>query len=391
MKATTPSPALYVWQHPGWPAWTYDLHGLTEVLSKARQQQGRVNGKAHAIGLAHQDLTRIVDEIWVREVIATAAIENQKLDLEEVRSSVMRKLGLGKSGHSSRNIDGLVDVMHDATANYDQPLDLDRICRWQSALFPGGTSGIKRIQTGQLRSFSEPMQIVSGQPNQEKVHFQAPESSRLHQEMTQFLDWFNRTGKIDGLIRAAISHIWFETIHPFEDGNGRLGRAIIDMAIAQETRQTLRLYSMSRQLQKNRSAYYDQLNAAQTGNLDITAWIYWFVTQFSVACEQSSLLIDGALEKANFWATHSHSEFNPRQCKSLQKLLEAGDGGFLGGLTAEKHVKITGASKATATRDLTDLVQKGALIMLDQGRASKYFINIPGWNKEENIKLTEEE
>ena len=185
---------------------------------------------------------------------------------------------------------------------------------------------------------------------------------------------------LDGIVKAAIAHVWFETIHPFEDGNGRIGRAIIDMALAQDAQQPVRLYSMSRQLQRNRSAYYDFLNEAQKSNLDITSWIKWFIVQFTEACKQSSLDIDKAIEKARFWTIHAEKSYNERQYKTLQKLLDAGDGGFLGGLTADKYRKITGASKATATRDLTDLVHNGALITRGQGKATKYYINVVGWN-----------
>ena len=358
------------------------MRAIARTLSRAGQQQGIVMGKAQAIGLTGPYLSQVFNDIWIGEIMATAAIEGERLDLDQVRSSVMRKLGLGDHGTSSRHVDGLVDVLHDANSNLSTELDLDRLCRWQSALFPGGTSGIKRLEVGKLRTFAEPMQIISGKLGKEKIHYQAPDSSQVEHEMNQFLDWFNRPNDLDGIVRAAIAHLWFETIHPFEDGNGRIGRAIIDMAIAQDTQQSIHLYSMARQLQKNRSAYYDQLNAAQKGDMDITAWIIWFIDQFSAACQQSEQHIDKAIEKAYFWSTHLDKSFNQRQRKTLQKLLDAGDGGFLGGLTADKYCKITGASKATATRDLTDLLQKGALITQDQGRATKYRINVLGWNQQ---------
>ena len=371
----------YVWQQPDWPQWQYDGQALAVPLAQARQQQGIVIGKAQAIGLADVSLTQVVNDIWVQEVMATAAIEGQKLDHDMVRSSVMRKLGLADAGLSSRDVDGLVEVMHDASQNTTAALDADRLCRWQSALFPGGTSGIARIEVGKFRTFPEPMQIISGTIGKETVHYRAPDSARVPREMALFLDWFNRPGQMDGILRAAIAHLWFETIHPFEDGNGRIGRAIIDMAIAQDARQETRLYSMSRQLQENRSAYYDVLNQAQKGDLDITPWLGWFVQQFSAACQKSGLHIDKAIEKNRFWFTHAGQDFNQRQRKTLQKLLDAGDGGFLGGLTADKHSKISGASKATATRDLGDLLQKGALIARGTGKATKYYVNVPGWNQ----------
>lgn len=378
-----PQNPLYIWQHPDWPQWKFDGQALAVPLAQARQQQGIVIGKAQAIGLANVNLTQVINDIWVQEVMATAAIEGEKLDHDLVRSSVMRKLGLADAGASSRHVDGLVEVMHDASQNYMGVLDADRLCRWQSALFPGGTSGIARIEVGKFRTFPEPMQIISGTVGKEKVHYRAPDSAQVPREMALFLDWFNRPGQRDGILRAAVAHLWFETIHPFEDGNGRIGRAIIDMAIAQDAQQETRLYSMSRQMQESRSAYYDVLNQAQKGDLDITSWVLWFVQQFSAACQKSGLHIDKAIEKARFWSTHADKDFNARQRKTLQKLLDAGDNGFLGGLTADKHCKITGASKATATRDLGDLLQKGALISRGVGKATKYYVNVPGWNQNE--------
>lgn len=375
----TPHGVSYVWERPTWPAWKYEGQALAAALAQARLHQGRVLGKAQAIGMAGDAFARVVNEIWVQEVVATAAIEGQKLDFDQVRSSVMRMMGFADSGSSSRHVDGLVEVMQDAIMNYSVPLDVDRLCRWQSALFPGGTSGIRRIEVGKFRSFADAMQIISGRPGREIVHYRAPDSDRVPDEMSRFLDWFNASNTEDGIVRAAIAHLWFETIHPFEDGNGRIGRAIMDMAIAQDAKSATRLYSMSRQLEKSRTAYYEALNTAQKGGGDITMWIQWFALQFGEACVRSEFLIDQALEKARYWVAHTSHGFNERQRKTLQKLLDAGDGGFLGGLTAEKHCKITGASKATATRDLIDLLQKGALISRGVGKATKYYINVPGW------------
>lgn len=377
----SPHPPIYVWQQSDWPHWKYDLEALAGVLAHARQVQGMVIGKTQAIGLASDYLAPVINQIWIGEVMATAAIEGQQLNLDWVRSSVMRKFGIINASPSSRHVDGLVDVMFDATDNFAQKLDIDRLCRWQSALFPSGTSGIHRIEVGKFRTFPEPMQIIGGKLGKEKIYYQAPDSSVVPEEMAQFINWFNNSNNLDGIIRAAIAHVWFETIHPFEDGNGRIGRAIIDMALAQDTQQSFRFYSISKQLQENRAEYYHFLNEASKGSLDITSWIKWFITQFSAACQQSSLHIDKAIEKARFWATYAEKTFNERQRKTLQKLLDAGDGGFLGGLTADKYCKITGASKATATRDLTDLLQKEALITGGQGKATKYYVNVPEWNK----------
>ncbi|KAF3998686.1 Fic family protein [Glaciimonas immobilis] len=376
-----PHQRAYVWQHSSWPAWEYDSEVISASLTQARLQQGKVLGKAQVIDMSGDALTQVVNDIWVQEVLATAAIEGHKLDFDQVRSSVMRKLGMATAGPSPRHVDGLVDVMHDAIQNFSVPLDFDRLFRWQSALFPGGTSGIQRIEVGKFRTCQDPMQIVSGRPGKEVVHYRAPDSRQVPQEMAQFLAWFNKPSEIEGIVRAAITHLWFETIHPFEDGNGRVGRAIMDMAIAQDAQSAVRLYSMSRQLQENRTAYYDALKAAQTGNLDITPWIDWFAKQFALACIKSERIIDQALEKAAYWAKHVTHSFNARQRKALQKLLDAGDGGFLGGLTAEKYCKITGVSKATATRDLSHLLQQEALVVRGVGKATKYYINVSGWHQ----------
>ena len=375
----------YIWQQPAWPTLTLDYQRAGPALSDARRMQGLIEGKARAIGLERDG--QIAREVLEAEVIATAAIEGERLDPAAVRSSVMRRLGLVSTGPQDRSVDGLVDVINDATSGFEMPLDDDRLHRWQSALFPGGTSGIRRIAVGRYRDHAEPMQIVSGPPDKEVVHYEAPPSCQVAQEMTRFLDWFARTTpvpglrpEIDGLARAAIAHLWFESIHPFEDGNGRIGRAIVDMAITQDHRAAVRLYSLSRQLLESRNGYYDALNAAQRGNGDATEWVVWFGQQYSLACERSSNVIDRAIEKARFWADHSGIELNERQRKVLQRLLNDGDGGFLGGLNAEKYTKITSTSKPSATRDLANLVKAGLLWTTGQGKAMRYYLNVPGWH-----------
>ncbi len=370
---------MYIWQLPGWPNWRFDGHALGEALASARLIQGRLLGKAQAIGLDSDAIISVVNDIWVDDAIATAAIEGQRLDLAQVRSSVMRKFDPRSGGPTSRHIDGLVDVMHDALHRFSQPLTRARLCRWQSALFPSGLSGVGKIEVGRYRSFAAPMQIVSGREGKEVVHYLAPPSDRVPAEMTRFLKWFNHREPIDGLLRAAIAHLWFETIHPFEDGNGRVGRAIMDMALAQDAKTELRFASMSRQLLEQRAAYYDALNSAQTGSLDVTDWLHWFVQQFALSCKKSESHIDAALQRARYWSDCARTAFNERQYKVLQKLVDAGDGGFAGGLSAEKYGKITGVSKATATRDLSDLLEKGALVSRGEGRATRYYPNVPGW------------
>jgi Fic family protein len=329
----------------------------------------------------------VVRDIWIDEAVATAAIEGEKLDLEAVRSSVMRRLGVeGAEGRVSRHVDGLLDVMQDATTSYREKLDDDRLHRWQAALFPGGTSGIRRITVGAYRDHDDPMQIVSGAIGREKVHYEAPPSREVAREMHRFLKWWDesrpgskRKTAMEGISRAAVAHLWFETIHPYEDGNGRVGRALIDMALAQDVESPQRFYSISRQLMAERRAYYDSLNAAQRGDLDITPWVLFFVEQFRLACVTSQHVISEALEKSRFWATHAHRDLNERQRKAVKRLLDAGKAGFAGGMTAEKYGNLTGASKATATRDLVQLQGKGVLVTSGQGRGTRYWVNVPGW------------
>jgi Fic family protein len=298
---------------------------------------------------------------------------------------VMRRLGEEGAGQrASRNVDGLLDVMQDALRSYRDELGSDRLHRWQAALFPAGTSGITRIAVGRYRDHAEPMQIVSGAIGREKVHYEAPPSTAVPTEMGRFLARWNETrprlkSGVDGIIRAAIAHLWLETIHPFEDGNGRIGRALIDMALAQDADSPQRYCSMSRQLLANRSAYYDAINAAQRGNLDVTPWVLFFIEQFRSACVASQEIVQAASEKTRFWARISNVQLNERQRKALQRMLDAGKDGFEGGMSAEKYGRLTSISKATATRDLSDLLHAGVLVTTGQLKSTRYWLNIPGW------------
>jgi Fic family protein len=378
-------PHTYVWQHAQWPELTFDPAAIGPGIAAARRMQGAMEGKAGAIGLDRAG--EVAADVLAQEVVATAAIEGEKLDPTAVRSSVMRHLGLADTGPFDRHVDGLVEVISDAGTAFRSPLDHDRLHRWQSALFPGGTRGITRIAVGRYRSHDDPMQIVSGRPGSETVHYEAPPSAQVPAEMDRFLEWFaatapaqGQTPKMDGLARAAVAHVWFESIHPFEDGNGRIGRAIVDMAIAQDQGSPMRLYSLSRQLLESRAAYYDALNHAQRGTGDVTGWVGWFLQQIGAACARSSQVIDRAIEKSRFWAMHAGTDLKPRQRKVLQRLLDDGDGGFAGGLNAEKYMKMTAVSKATATRDLTEMLAERLLWTQGQGKALRYFINVPGWS-----------
>lgn len=383
-RSAAPSPLI--WQAPEWPRLTAPAANVAATLLRARQRQGQLIGQCVAVGLDATAPT--LRELWVQEAMATSAIEGEVLNPDSVRSSVLRHLGLDPddSVPVSRQVDGLVDVMEDATQNFAGVLDKDRLCRWHAALFPTGSSGPRRIRVGQYRDHTDPMQIVSGLPGREVVHYTAPPSSQMDAQMQAFLDWFSRTRPdpkqqppLDGIARAAIAHLWFESIHPFEDGNGRIGRAIIDLALAQDAAAPQRLVSLSHQLLAQRKGYYAALQSAQHGGTDVSGWVVWFVQQYQHACDHTGSLIQIAMEKSRFWAQHAAVVLNARQRKVLQRLLDGGDGGFLGGLNAEKYIKMTGTSKATATRDMAQLVQDGLLLTRGQGKALRYFVNVPGW------------
>jgi Fic family protein len=428
---TSPQSPRYIWQHRVWPLLTVDAAALAAALDQARLEQGRLLGLLGAIGL--EQANAVQRELWVQEALATAAIEGEQLNLESLRSSVAHRLQLADAPGPDRSVAGLVQVMQDALANHGTVLDLDRLCRWQSALFPGGTSGITRIAVGRVRSHGDAMQIVSGPLGREVVHYEAPPSAQVAAEMDRFLAWFENTRPADGtpamngLARAALVHLWFESIHPFEDGNGRLGRALADMALAQDMHAQdaqanpalVRVYGMAHQMLKTRAAYYDALNHAQrlrgiamdATTIDATPWVQWFVQAFTRACITSQAVVRDATDKAHYRLRAAQGHINPRQSKVLERLLDAGHrgsgGGFLasppgrpkvkrtslGGsephavgsvealfsMTNEKYAKITGASKATATRDLSDLLAKGLLRVEGVGKATRYAVNVPGW------------
>lgn len=371
---------MFVWQREDWPRFRVREAQIASPLKEARMAQGRVVGKAQALGEA---VGTALGEIWTAEAVATAAIEGEKLDLDAVRSSVARRLGLpmpAKVRHA-RNVEGLLDMMQDALVKHAQPLTAKRLFAWQAALFPTGRSGLLKIRTGSWRTGSEPMQIVSGPIGKEKVHYEAPPARDVPLLMREFLRWFADSTKdrTDGLVRAALAHLWFETIHPFEDGNGRVGRAIIDMVLAQEDASTLPLYRMSSHLLANRKAYYDELNRAQRGSLDVTPWVLWFVQQFHFACRESEETIDQSLIKARFWTRLAGMPISDRQRKVINVLLDAGPGGFEGGLSAGKYQSLTSTSRQTATRDLGDLVEKGVLSATGQLKSTRYHVVVPEW------------
>ena len=388
MKPTIPSLKTYIWVRPDWPNFRFDRHHLEPLLISARQAQGVIIGKASAVGLATSKTVH--QQFWIDEVIATSAIEGEQLNPDSVRSSVLRKLGIEHqpiSGVRSEMIDGLVAVLDDALTYHDEELNHERLFSWHQAIFSNERS-IKKISVGGYRTHMEPMQIVSGLYRKEKVHYIAPPSAKVYVQMDQFLHWFESTRpstketkaqSLDGLCRAAIAHLWFESIHPFEDGNGRIGRIILDMALAQDYPHSLRTYSISNQIMRNRSSYYEALEQAQSGNLEVSEWLSWFLKIFIQSCQTSSQLIEDAIAKSQFWANHANRGFNERHRKVIQKLIEVGDGGFIGGLNAEKYQKIAKVSKATATRDLGLLKEWGVLFSNGEGRATRYYLKLGQW------------
>jgi Fic family protein len=363
---------LWIWQNPEWPRFTWDARALSAPLAAARRAQGQAAGMAKLLD-ASADLQAQLD-VLTKEGVATSAIEGEKLDPGALRSSIARRLGLPTAGlpPATRHAEGLVDVLLDATRDFDAPLRLERLNAWQAALFPTGRSGLHEIRTGELRG-DAPMQIVSGPIGRQRVHYEAPPRNRLTREMKTFLAWFNDPPEeLDGLLRAGLAHAWFEAIHPYEDGNGRVGRALLDRALAQDENRSTRLYSMSARLEAKRDDYYEALGRFSTGSLDVTSWLRWFVEQTEAAANASESTFRRVVTKAHYWMRHADVSLNERQRKALNVLLDAGPGGFLGGMTNKKYASLTRTSPATAQRDLADLVAKGCLAATGAGRSVRY-------------------
>lgn len=371
----------WLWQAPDWPSLRYDSAAVLPALSRARHVQGCLLGKAEALGESGQLPTEL--QVWADEAIATSAIEGEALDPATVRSSIARRLGLdAPAAGASRSTEGLLDVMQDAAQRWNEPLTRERLCAWQAALFPTGQSGLRRIVTGAYRTGVEPMQIVSGPIGRQVVHFEAVPGAAVGAEMRALLSWFNerRPGDAhDGLIRAALAHLWFETIHPFEDGNGRVGRALVDLALAQDSQRAWRSHGLASRLLKERQAYYEALNQAQRGDTNATTWVVWFLGAFERACSDSLMVVEEAVERGQFWARFRDVALTERQRKALNRMLEAGRGGFAGGMTLRKYMSITQTARATAQRELAYLVEHGMLAREGQGKATRYELPMAHW------------
>ncbi len=362
----------HIHQYPDWPNFSWDNEKIAEKLVRVRHNQGRLFGRMEGLGFALQRHALL--QSLTEEVVKSSAIEGENLNREQVRSSVAKRLGinLGESVKTPRNVDGVVELMVDATQNYDQPLTQKRLYAWHAALFPTGHSGISKIKVGAWRDDANgSMRMVSGAIGRERIHFEAPVAKRLSAEMKIFLKWFNQKPDIDLVLQAALAHLHFVTVHPFDDGNGRIARAVADMTLARSENSSKRFYSMSSQINAERNDYYDILESTQKGNLHITDWLDWFLNCFDRAIQGSESLLSTILFKAKFWEKLESEKFNDRQKKVLNKLLD----GFEGNLTSSKWAKLGKCSQDTAARDIEDLVKRKILKKsAEGGRSTNYFL-----------------
>lgn len=365
---------MYIHELADWPRFRWNNKVLAKTLAEVRHRQGLLIGHMGALGF---DLRQeAVLRILTSDVLKSSEIEGEKLDAEQVRSSIARRLGMDIGGlkTADSNVEGVVEMMLDATRHYDQPLTSDRLFAWQAALFPTGRSGMRKISVGAWRDDTDgPMQVVSGPIGKERVHFEAPAASRVDKEMNAFLDWFNANHDIDLVMKAGLAHLWFVSIHPFDDGNGRIARAIADMAFARSENSTQRFYSMSTQIRQERNAYYEILERTQKSGMDVTPWLEWFLACLGRAIDGAQTALRGVLDKAKFWERIRGIAMNDRQRLVLNKLLD----GFEGKLTTTKYAKLTKSSQDTALRDMTYLVDKGVLVRSTQGgRSTSYTLNL---------------
>lgn len=361
---------MYIYQLQDWPRFTWNRELLAEPLASVRHRQGRLIGHMEALGFTLRQ--EAILQTLTTDVLKSSEIEGEKLDAEQVQSSIARRLGMdiGALKPADRNVEGIVEMMLDATRHYDQPLTADRLFSWHAALFPTGRSGMTKIRVGTYRNDSTgPMQVVSGPVGKERVHFQAPPAPRLDGEMGTFLEWFNANIEMDLVLKAGVAHLWFVTIHPFDDGNGRMARAVADMVLARSESSPQRFYSMSAQIQHERGAYYDTLEHTQKGTLDITPWMDWFLGCLGRAIDGAQIVLGVVLAKARFWESIQGAGLNERQRLVLNRLLD----GFAGKLTTTTYAKLTKCSQDTALRDMLFLVEHGILVRsLEGGRSTSY-------------------
>lgn len=365
---------MYIHQLNEWPDFQWNNGKLFPLLSEVRYRQGKVVGRMESMGFNLQAEATL--QTLTLDVLKSSEIEGEILNPDQVRSSIARRLGMDIAGliPADRHVEGVVEMMWDATQHYDKPLTDDRLFGWHAALFPTGRSGIFKIVVGAWRTNDKknPMQVVSGPIGREIVHFQAPDAELLDGEMQKFLDWFNSDINLDPILKAAIAHLWFVTIHPFADGNGRIARAITDMQLARADKSSQRFYSMSAQVRNERETYYDMLENTQKGTLDITEWLMWFVHCLDRALSATDETLAKVIAKARIWENVKAYSLNNRQQKMLNLLID----GFEGKLTSTKWAKMTKTSQDTASRDIQDLIEKGILIKeAAGGRSTSYILN----------------
>ena len=363
---------MYIHLRKDWPKFRWDYEQITTLLSEVNNLQGRLLGQMENLGFNLQN--EAVLETVTLDILKNHEIEGELLNNSQVKSSIARKLGLDFESdvEPSRYVDGVVEMMLNATQNYEQSLSAERLFGWHAALFPTGRSGMHKITVADWRKEGQgPMQVVSGAMGKERVHFEAPSSERMEKEMKVFLNWLNEETELNSILKAAIAHLWFITIHPFDDGNGRITRAITDMLLARSDQNSRRFYSMSAQILLERKGYYKILEKTQKGFLDITDWIIWFLNCLKNAILSSASILETVLSKANFWKIHRHTSLNDRQRKMINKLFD----GFKGKLVTSKWAKMCKCSKDTALRDIQDLEQKGILQKeAGGGRSTSYII-----------------
>lgn len=349
---------VYLWERADWPNFVWNDASLSSLLAKVSREQGRLVGKMEALGFELRSEAHL--HTLTEDVVKTSEIEGEHLESDQVRSSIARRLGLDVAGlvPSDRDVDGVVDMMLDATGNYGEPLTEERLFAWHASLFPTGRSGMQEVRVGKWRDDSHgPMQVVSGPMGRETVHYEAPPADRVPKEMAQFLRWYEAPGESDPNLIAGLAHLWFVTIHPFDDGNGRIGRAIADMTLARSEESSQRFYSLSAQIRQERKAYYHNLEWTQKGELDVTRWQTWFLECLQRAVGSAEDTLESVLVKARFWERFAREALNERQIKVLNRVLD----GFEGKLTSSKWAKLAKCSQDTAARDINDLIKRGVL------------------------------
>ncbi len=363
----------YIHQLKDWPTFDWDIQMIADLLAQVRHKQGRLVGRLEGLGFALQAEATL--QTITLDVVKSSEIEGEILNPDQVRSSVARRLGLDVAGlvQADRHVEGVVEMMMDATQHYSKVLDPERLFGWQGALFPTGRSGMRKITVGGWRENTpdDPMQVVSGPMGRERVHFQAPDSDKVSAEMSAFLGWLNGAEPLDPVLKAALAHLWFITIHPFDDGNGRIARAITDLQLARADGTPQRFYSMSAQIGQEKKLYYDILESTQKGTLDITSWLDWFLSCLDRAFDNTEEILADVFRKSRFWEKYAATGLNSREKLMLNKLLE----GFVGKLTSSKWAKIAKCSQDTAGRDINDLIARGILRKAPPGgRSTSYML-----------------